>query len=240
MNRPADAVRALVDATPRSAGPVVVGIAGGVASGKSVFAAELRDALGPASVDVVSTDGFLLPNDVLAQRGLIARKGFPESYDREALRAFLVAARAGRLPLRVPCYSHRIYDVDGDREVSAVDVLVIEGVNVLAAAPDLLDVAVYVEVEEALLESWFRRRFLALSAAGRDDPASFYRSFASMDDEALARLADQVWREVNLVNLRDHIAPSRRHADLVITMGPDHAVLDVAVRDDGRHPAPER
>jgi type I pantothenate kinase len=239
VRSPAEAVRGLAAAAPPHAGPVVVGIAGGVASGKTVLAEELRAALGPASVDVVSTDGFLLPNRELAERGLAARKGFPESYDLAALRAFVEAARAGRLPRRVPHYSHRIYDVDGDREVPAVDVLVVEGVNVLAAVPDLLDVAVYVEVDETLLESWFRQRFLALVAAGRDDPASFYRSLASMGDEALAALADQVWRGVNLVNLREHVAPSRRHADLVITKGPDHTVLDVEVRDDGRRPVEE-
>jgi type I pantothenate kinase len=239
VSRAAAAVRALVDARPRSGGPVVVGIAGGVASGKSRLAEELRAALGPASVDVVSTDGFLFPNAVLAERGLVSRKGFPESYDVAALRAFVGAAREGGLPRRVPCYSHRRYDVDGDREVPAVDVLVVEGVNVLAAAPDLLDVAVYVDVDEALLEDWFRRRFRDLCAAGRDDPRSFYRSLAALDDEALMALAGRAWRGVNLVNLREHVAPSRRHADVVITKGADHVVLDVVVRDDGRHPLQE-
>jgi type I pantothenate kinase len=146
------------------------------------------------------------------------------------------------LPLRVPCYSHRSYDVDGDREVPAVDVLIVEGVNVLAAAPDLLDVRVYVDVDEALLAIWFRARLLRLWAAGRDDPASFYSSpiFAGLDEGAVEALADQVWRGVNLVNLREHIAPSRRHADLVITLGPDHRVRAITTRDDGADPPGER
>jgi len=133
----------------------------------------------------------------------------------------------------VPCYSHRGYDVEGHREVPAVDVLIVEGVNVLVAAPDLLDVGVYVDVDESLLATWFRARLLALWAAGREDPTSFYSSpiFAGLDEAAVGALADGVWRSVNLVNLREHIAPSGRHADLVITLGPDHAVTHLETRD---------
>jgi type I pantothenate kinase len=237
----AAAVGALVEARARPPAPVVVGIAGGVAAGKTVFAEAVRDGLS-GRAEVVATDGFLLPNSVLRARGLVDRKGFPESYDVAALREFLRAARAGDLPRRVPCYSHVSYDIDGDREVSAVDVLIVEGVNVLGAAPDLVDVGVYLDVDETLLASWFRARLLALWAAGRGDPRSFYSSpvFAGLDEAAVGALADQVWRGVNLVNLREHIAPSRRHADLVIRLGPGHGVLDVATRDDGTDPARER
>ena len=233
MTDAAAAVRALVDARRCPAAPVVVGIAGAVAAGKTVLAEAVRDGL-DGRVDVVATDGFLFPNSVLHARGLVARKGFPESYDVAALREFLGAARDGRLPRRVPCYSHLTYDVDGDREVPAVDVLIVEGVNVLGAAPDLVDVGVYLDVDETLLASWFRARLLALWAAGRGDPRSFYSSpvFAGLDEAAVGALADQVWRGVNLVNLREHIAPSGRHADLVITMGPDHVATRLETRDD--------
>jgi type I pantothenate kinase len=232
MTDAAAAVRALVDARRHASAPVVVGIAGAVAAGKSVLAEAVRDRLDERA-DVVSTDGFLLPNSVLQHRGLVDRKGFPESYDVAALRGFLGAARAGHLPLAVPCYSHRTYDVEGQREVPAVDVLIVEGVNVLVAAPDLLDVGVYVDVDEALLATWFRARLVALWSAGRDDPTSFYSSpiFAGLDEAAVGALADVVWRSVNLVNLREHIAPSGRYADLVVTMGPDHVVTHLETRD---------
>jgi type I pantothenate kinase len=240
MNDAVAAVRTLVDARARTAAPVVVGIAGAVAAGKTVLAEAVRDGL-DRPADVVSTDGFLFPNSVLQARRLVERKGFPESYDVAALRGFLNRAREGRLPQRVPCYSHLIYDVDGDREVPAVDVLVVEGVNVLAATSDLLDVAVYVDADEALLATWFRARLLRLWAAGRDDPRSFYSSpiFARLDEAAVGELADGVWRGVNLVNLREHIAPSRRHADLVITMGPDHVVTGVETREHPPNPNEE-
>ncbi len=240
MNDAVAAVLTLVDARPRATGPAVVGIAGAVAAGKTVLAEAVRDDL-DGRADVVSTDGFLFPNSVLRERGLVERKGFPESYDVTALRGFLSAAREGRLPQPVPCYSHLTYDVDGEREVAAVDVLVVEGVNALAAASDLLDVAVYVDVDEALLETWYRARLLSLWAAGKDDPSSFYSSpiFAGLDEAAVGALADGVWRSVNLVNLREHIAPSRRDADLVITMGPDHVVTQVETRDHRANPREE-
>ncbi len=235
------AVRALVDARSRPGAPTVVGIAGAVAAGKTFLAEAVREHL-DRPADVVATDGFLYPNAVLQERGLVERKGFPESYDVDALQAFLQAARDGRLPRRVPCYSHLTYDIDGDREVAAVEVLIVEGVNILAAAPDLLDVRVYVDVDEALLAGWYRARLLGLWVAGRDDPSSFYSSpiFAGLDEAAVGALADGVWRSVNLVNLRQHIAPSRAHADLVITIGADHAVTHLETRDHRPNPTEER
>ena len=231
MSDPTATLRALVDESRRV--PVVVGVAGGVAAGKTTLAGALRDAYPDRTVDVVATDGFLLPNAELGPRGLLARKGFPESYDVAALRAFLTAARAGGLPQRIPCYSHVVYDIDGDRVVPAVEVLVVEGVNVLSAAADLLDLGVYLDAAEADLQTWFRDRFLELTAAAADDPHSFYRMFAGLDDAAVAGVADDVWRTVNLPNLRDHIAPSAARAGVVVHKGPDHAVRAVEVRDDG-------
>jgi len=199
----------------------------------------VRERLG-APADVVATDGFLFPNSVLQARGLVERKGFPESYDVAALREFLGAARDGRLPRRVPCYSHLTSDVDGDREVPAVDVLIVEGVNVLSAAGDLLDVGVYLDADEDDLASWFRTRFVELAAAAADDPSSFYRVFQGLDEAGVVGVADDVWRAVNLPNLRDHIAPSAALARVVIHKRADHAVRAVDVRDDGRTEAEER
>jgi type I pantothenate kinase len=237
----AEVVGRLVEARLPAARPVVVGVAGGVASGKSRLAAEVPDALPELRAEVVSTDGFLYPNVELARRGLQARKGFPETYDTDRLRAVLGAVRAGDLAQTVPTYSHEIYDVaDAVRVVDVVDVLVVEGVNVLATVADLLDVGVYLDAAEEDLERWYRDRFVALSAAARDDPTSFYRVFAGLEPDAVNALAAQVWRDVNLVNLRDHIVPSRDAATCVIELGPDHEVRRVTVRDDdaaaGRHP----
>jgi type I pantothenate kinase len=229
----AEVVRTLVPTRLPAPHPVVVGIAGGVAAGKTRLADDVRDALIGLRVDVVATDGFLFPNAELARRGLGSRKGFPETYDVERLRALLQAVRAGELPQSVPSYSHDTYDVsDTARVVEPLDVLIIEGVNVLTTVADLLDVGVYLDAAEADLEGWYRDRFVTLCAAGRDDPTSFYRAFADLDAEAVAALATRVSRDVNQVNLREHIAPSRDLATCVIVKGPDHAVLRVRMRDD--------
>ena len=238
MSEATAAVRALVDACWRV--PVLVGIAGGVAAGKTTLAVALRADLADRRVDVVATDGFLLPNAELATRGLLTWKGFPESYDVAALRAFVGGARDAGLPLRVPCYSHVTYDVDGERDVPPVDVLIVEGVNVLSAAGDLLDVGVYLDADEDDLASWFRTRFVELAAAAADDPSSFYRVFQGLDEAGVVGVADDVWRAVNLPNLRDHIAPSAALARVVIHKRADHAVRAVDVRDDGRTEAEER
>lgn len=213
--------------------PVIVGIAGGVAVGKTWLANDVRDALAAWRVEVVATDGFLFPNAELARRGSLVRKGFPETYDVDGLRAFLVGVRDGQFPQRVPAYSHAMYDVSGERTVDALDVLIIEGVNVLGAAADLLDVGIYLDADEQHLETWFRQRFRALCDAARDDPTSFYRSFAAMDPADLDALATRVCRDINLVNLRDHIAATREQATCVIVKGSAHEVLEVVVRDDG-------
>ena len=238
MTQP-DVVRALVQARLPSPRPLLVGIAGGVAAGKTRLADAIRDALTEIRVDVVATDGFLYPNAELTRRGLLSQKGFPETYDDDRLRRFLAAVRAGELPQAVPSYSHDTYDVsDSTREIGPLDVLIIEGVNVLATASDLLDVGVYLDAAEADLEAWFGDRFVALCAAGRDDPTSFYRAFATLDPDAVAALATQVWRDVNQVNLRQHIAPSRDLATCVIEIGADHEVLRVTMRDDAATAGP--
>jgi type I pantothenate kinase len=227
-----DAIGPLVAAARRAADPVVVGIAGGVAVGKTTLATELRRSLPVEPVTVVGTDGFLFPNAVLAARGLTERKGFPESYDVARLRAFLALVRAGQLPQTVPRYSHATYDIDGEEVVAAAPIVIVEGLNVLSAAADQLDVAVYLDADESDLETWFIERFRTLVTAAADDPTSFYRAFVGRSDTEINALADHVWREVNLVNLRQHIAPSRAHATCIVTKGPDQAILDVTTRDD--------
>ena len=217
--------------------PVVVGIAGAVASGKSTLA----DTIGRVAADagtcvhIVSTDGFLLPNAVLAGRGLLMRKGFPESYDVDALRDFVHAVHAGATEVLVPLYSHETYDVGVAEAVSfsADAVVVIEGVNTLGALHAQLDLAVYLHAAEPDLERWYVERFHQLCAEARTDERSFYRQFADLPADEIDALARHTWQQVNLVNLREHIAPTRRFADCVVNKGPDHAIVSVEVRDDG-------
>ena len=214
-----------------AARPIVVGIAGAVSAGKSTFAAALGARIGAHGlrVEVMSTDGFLFPNAELVERGLLAHKGFPESYDVVALRRLVAEARAGMTGLRVPRYSHETYDVERDAwdVLTPSDVVLLEGVNAIGAIRDLVDLGIYLEAAEADLERWYVTRFLELVQEGRHDPASFYASMAALSDDDVERLARSTWVGINLVNLRDHIAPTRALADIVVVKGPDHSIVEV-------------
>ena len=178
-------------------------------------------------VAVVATDGFLLPNAVLVERGILNRKGFPESYDGPAVETFLEAAHRREPAISVPVYSHVTYDlVDERRPIVPSDVVILEGVNALRFA-DHLDVGVYLNAPEAAMEDWYVTRFLRLCAD--PPPGSFYAQFADWDDVARGALAADVWHGVNLPNLRDFIAPTRKRADIVVEKRPDHSVGRVDV-----------
>jgi type I pantothenate kinase len=201
-----------------------VAIGGAVAVGKSTLAAALADALAPLRVEIVATDGFLLPNDELGRIGLLMQKGFPATYDVEALAQFLVDLRAtGRA--EAPVYSHATYDrVPGEvRVVRDADVVIVEGVNALQ--PDIaanVDLAVYLDADEPLVRGWYVERFLEQIAAAEDDETSFYRRFVGLDDAGRRSMAETVWEAVNLVNLTDHIAPTRANAHVVLVKGEGH------------------
>lgn len=203
--------------------PLILGIAGGVAVGKSTAAAAVRELLDPLQVEVVATDGFLLPNVVLESAGILHRKGFPESYDAPAVEEFLGAMREGRTGVTVPVYSHVSYDVvAGERlPIGRADVLVLEGVNALQFAAHL-DIGIYLQAPEDAMEAWYVARFLELCE--NPPPGSFYEGFAGFDVDAQRALARDVWRSVNLVNLRECIEPTRRSARIVIEKRPDHSV----------------
>jgi type I pantothenate kinase len=211
----------------------LVAVTGPVAVGKSTLCEQLvaeLDADGGAAA-VVSTDGFLYPYAELEARGLMMRKGFPDSYDVPALHAFVAAARDGAPDLSAPIYSHESYDIVPDERetIGRVDVLVIEGVNALSATAGLVDLAVYVHADEAVIEGWYRERFHRLCAEAT--PGSFYAQFAGLDAAQIDAVAQHVWDAINLVNLRDYIEPSRVHADVIVEKLPDHrvgAVVDVA------------
>jgi type I pantothenate kinase len=213
-------------ALPRRRGAVVVAVTGPVAVGKSTLAHAVADAVAASGTraEVVGTDGFLLPNAVLATRGLAMRKGFPESYETEALRGFLGAVRAGAPGVTVPVYSHETYDVVADdrRAVAAHGVVIVEGVNALSATVGLVDLGVYVDAPETLVEAWYVERFVALCASA--GPESFYARFAGLDRGEIEAVAREVHRTINLENWRTHIEPTRALADVVVEKGAGHAV----------------
>lgn len=225
--------------------PYVVGVVGSVAVGKSTLAkvlqALLRRAPEHPTVDVVATDSFLHTNDELQRRGILHRKGFPESYDWDALTTFLLAVRAGEPDLTVPVYSHVRFDLvpGAVQEVSSPEVLVVEGLNLLQAPPpgsgpilpsDLVDLTVYVDAAEADIRRWFVDRFLALRSEVFVDPDSFFHEYAGLTDEQAVDTAERVWRSINGRNLREHIAPTRARADLVLVKGPTHDVEEIHLR----------
>ena len=215
--------------------PYIGGVTGAVAVGKSTFAGELAAAIGawPEApvVEVVATDGFLFPNAVLEGRGLLNRKGFPETYDGEALRAAVSAIRKG--PALFPTYSHMAYDVDPTlaRRLDRPDVLIVEGLGLHEGAASLgLDALIYLDADEAHIETWFEERFIDLWRAAEADPASFYARFRHMDEAQTRALAGQVWRGINLPNLREHIANGRDVADIVVRKDASHAIQSVTGR----------
>jgi type I pantothenate kinase len=221
-------------AAARAAGtPYVVGVAGSVAAGKSTFAAELERAIAawpehPAVVNV-ATDGYLFANAVLAERNIAMRKGFPESYDVEALRAALGAIKRGQR-VAMPRYSHVTYDVDAAHPliVERPGVLILDGLHLAQVerpgTPRLIDCLIYLDADEADIETWFTDRLLPLMLAGRDDPASFYYRFREMDDAARRDFASRVWHGINLPNLREHIVKDRAAADIVVHKTRDHRI----------------
>lgn len=223
---------------PAGGTPFLVGISGSVAVGKSTFARAMAAAMAAPprtlAVEIVPTDGFLFPNHVLAERGLRQRKGFPESFDVTALRSALTAIKRGER-VRVPRYSHVTYDVDPEdaQIVAAPDVAVVDGLHLARveedSRPRLIDCLVYLDAEEAAIETWFTDRLLPLMAAGVDDPKSFYFTYREMDDAGRRAFAARVWRNINLPNLREHIVVDRAAADLVVRKAADHSVERIDV-----------
>ena len=228
--------------------PYVIGVAGSVAVGKSTTARLLRELMArwPATprVELLTTDGFLHPNAELERRGLMDRKGFPESYDRRALVRFLTKVKAGRPEVRAPVYDHLTYDIVPGAEVVVrrPDVLIVEGLNVLqparprsdgrqgVAVSDFFDFSIYVDARTADVRQWYVDRFLSLRATAFARPESYFHRYASLsDDEAVVR-AEAIWDAINAPNLERNIVPTRSRATLVLTKGPDHAVQRVRLR----------
>jgi len=230
MSQLTELAEALVERLSGRRPPHVVGIAGPVAVGKSTIAEELANALVDRGrrVRIVATDCFLLTNEVLAERGLTFLKGFPESFDLNAIVRFVEDVKARVTRIEIPVYSHALYDVMPDEKIviEGPDLVILEGVVTLQPpVVRLLDAAIYVDAEEGFVRRWFVERFLRLTELAKGDPTSFYASFADMGEARVRELADATWDSINGVNLRQHIGPSRRNATFVVTKAEDHKMV---------------
>ncbi len=222
-------------------------MAGSVAAGKSTFARVLRTCLARwpdhAKVDLVATDGFLYPNQVLEARGLMRRKGFPESYDQKRLLHFLSDIKAGVPSVSAPVYSHLRYDIipGASQTVEQPDILILEGLNVLQSpesirdssrmfVSDFFDFSIYLDAEEDTIERWYVQRFLRLRETVFRNVSSYFHRYAALSEAEAIETAQQIWREINLVNLKENILPTRERAHLILEKGDTHSIENLRLR----------
>ena len=223
--------------------PYVIGVAGSVAVGKSTFARILQALLARwpdhPQVDLITTDGFLYPNSVLNERGIMDRKGFPESYDTRSLLAFLRAVKSGEAEVSAPVYDHIAYDIlDGvEATVRQPDIVIVEGLNVLQVAregvefvSDYFDFSIYVDADVSHIEEWYVDRFFTLRESVFKDPDSYFNNFAELTDEQANETARHIWRTINGKNLVENIEPTRERASLILRKESDHRVSEVQLR----------
>ncbi len=228
--------------------PYIIGLAGSVAAGKSTTGRILRELLArwPNSprVDLMTTDGFLYPNAVLEERGLMSRKGFPDSYDVGELLQVVSAIKAGAPRVTCPVYSHVTYDIVPDKAkvIEQPDIVIVEGLNVLQTprdraqessrvfVSDYFDFSIYVDASLEDLRKWYIERFLTLRDTAFQDPSSYFHRYKSMSDPEAIAFAEEIWRDINEVNLMENILPTRERADLILKKGSEHVVETIKLR----------
>ncbi len=229
--------------------PYIIGVAGSVAVGKSTTARILKKLISlwpeKPKVHIVTTDGFLYRNAELERRGILNRKGFPESYNLKEMLSFLYRVKSGENNTRVPIYSHLIYDIVDDQYevINDADIIIFEGLNVLqtqtrkidGANPELMvsdffDFSIYVDAEEEMIKKWFIERFLKLKKTAFTDPQSYFRKYSEIDDETSINIANQIWDSINGKNLKENIEGTKYHADLIMKKVEDHSVRFVLLR----------
>ncbi len=222
--------------------PFVMGVAGSVAVGKSTISRVLQQLLSQwpqhPRVELVTTDGFLYPNAVLEEKGLMDRKGFPESYDRRALLDFIDSAKSGKESLEVPVYSHFAYDVVADetRVFSNPDIIIVEGLNVLQAGDsgvfvsDYFDFSIFVDADVDAVRRWYVERFITLRDTAFAQPEAYFHRYADLTDDEAVRTAEGIWARINEVNLVENILPTRPRASLILEKAADHSIQRVRLR----------
>lgn len=241
------AQREFLGASSAAQPPYIIGIAGSVAVGKSTFSRVLRACLARwqdhPRVDLITTDGFLLPNRILEERGIMNRKGFPESYDQRRLLQFLADVKASVPSVSAPVYSHLRYDIvpGAEQVINQPHIMILEGLNVLQSpvvsrnAPrvfvsDFFDFSIYLDADEQTIENWYVTRFLKLRDTVFRQPSSYFHRFAELTEAEATATARNIWREINLLNLHDNILPTRERANVILEKGPDHSMKRVRLR----------
>ena len=222
--------------------PSIIGISGSVAVGKSTTSRLLQILLSRrfkwASVEMVTTDGFLYPNTVLEEKNILDRKGFPESYDMELLLNFLDSIKNGE-EFEIPVYSHEVYDIISDEKVTIqpVDFLIVEGINVFQNpqnqtlyVSDYFDLSIYVDADVVNIETWYLERFQTLLKLAEKDPNNYYHRFTQMPFNQVLAIAQDTWKNINLANLEKYIEPTRSRADIILHKGQNHEIDEIYLK----------